>query len=305
MSNSISELMAAGREDQASGEVIHIIHRGMLKPDVDQDRDDWDSPATIANVDSIRRSSQIKLDDGRYYGIRNPLWVGPADEDGKHPIIAGECRWRSTEDAPEEVQMLPCIIRKGSRKEQRLDHTAENGSRRGLTLWQTARSIKRDKDEFGLSTEEIIAVHGLTSKSQLSKYNAVHKLPARALELVKAGHFEDVNLVYEIKDLPEEQIEKLEKRLAKGESFSTALKAVKPKEPKKGKTDGEGEGGGTGGVSDSETSKVALSISLVAAKALGDYLDIPADLDAKDLKAALLEKIDALIPSTESSEAAE
>lgn len=305
MSNAISDLMAAGREDQTSGEVIHIIHREMLKPDADQDRDDWDSPATIANVESIRRSSQIKLDSGRYYGIRSPLWIGEADEDGKHPIIAGECRWRSTEGAPEEIQMLPCIIRKGDRKEQRLDHTSENGSRRGLTLWQTARSIKRDKDEFGLSTDEIIAVHGLTSKTQLSKYNAVHKLPGRALELVKAGHFEDVNLVYEIKDLPEEQIEKLEKRLAKGESFSMALKAVKPKEPKKGKENGQGDGEGSGGVSDSETPKVALSIGLDAAKALGDLLDVPADLEPKDLKAALLEKIAALVPASADSEAGE
>lgn len=296
MENTISELMAAGREDQASGEVIHMIHRSRLKPSPDQDRDDWDSPATLANIESIRKSSQIKLDNGRYYGIRSALWIEEADEDGMHNIIAGECRWRSTENAPEDVQMLPCIIRKGTRKELRMDHTAENGARKGLTLWQTARSILRDKEEFGLKSEEIIAVHGLSSKSQLSKFNAIHKLSPRAQELVRAGYFEDVNLVYEIKDLDDEQLDKLEKKVAKGVSFQQALKAVKPKDPKSGKGNDEGGEGGSGGVSDSETSKVSLPLTLVAAKALGELLDVPGDLDAKALKAALIEKIQALIP---------
>lgn len=302
--NSISELLAAGRDDQASGEVIHVLHRSRIIPDADQDRDDWDHPATKANIDSIRRSAQIKLDNGKYYGIRNPLWITEADENGLHTIIAGECRWRSTEDAPEEVQMLPCIIRKGSAKEQRLDHTAENGSRRGLNLWQTARSIKRDKEEFNLSTEEIIAVHGLTSKTHLSKFNAIHKLQERALNLVKAGYFEDVNLVYELRDLSDEVLDKLEKKMAKGESFQQALKAVKPKDHEKGKgKDGEGEGGEGGGVSESET-KVSLAIPLSAAKALADLLDVAPDLDPKELKAALMVKIAALVadPKEEAAE---
>lgn len=296
MENTISELMAAGREDQASGELIHIIHRSRLKPSADQDRDDWDSPATLANIESIRKSSQIKLDNGRYYGIRNALWIEEADEDGMHTIIAGECRWRSTENAPDEIQLLPCIIRKGTRKELRMDHTAENGARKGLNLWQTARSIQRDKEEFGLKSEEIIAVHGLSSKTQLSKFNAIHKLSPRAQELVKAGLFEDVNLVYDIRDLNDEQLDKLEKKVAKGVSFQQALKAVKPKDPKVGKGNGESGEGGEDGVSDSETSKVSLPLSLAAAKALGEFLDVPGDLDAKALKAALIEKIQALIP---------
>lgn len=84
--------------------------------------------------------------------------------------------------------------------------------------------------------------------------------------------------------------------MAKGVSFQQALKAVKPKDPKGGKGNSEGVEGGEGGVSDSETSKVSLPLSLVAAKALGELLDVPGDLDAKALKAALIEKIQALIP---------
>lgn len=298
MTDSISALLDAGREDQATGERIYIMHRSSIIPDPLNDRDDWDDPATIAHIEGIKRASRIKLDNGKYYGIRAPLWVGPADENGKHMIIDGECRWRSTEDAPEEVQFLPVIIRDGSKKERRLDHTAANGARRQLTLFQVAHSIKRDKEEFGLSTDEILAVHGLTNKSQISKYNQIHKLNDRAKELVRGGYFQDVNLVYDLAKLDDDALNKLEKKVAKGESFQQALKQVLPKDPDKGKGKGASgeDGGGAGGVSDSETSKVSLPLSLVAAKALGELLDVPGDLDPKALKAALIEKIQALIP---------
>jgi len=298
-SNSIADLMAAGREDQATGERIHIIHRSQVIPDEDQDRDDWDDPATIANVESIRRASRIKLNDGKYYGIRAPLWVMPADENGKHKIIDGECRWRSTEDGPEEVQFLPCIIRTGDKKEIRLDHTAANGARKQLTLFQVANSIKRDKDEFGLSTDEIMAVHGLTNKTQLSKYNQIHKLNDRAKELVRGGHFQDVNLVYDLAKLDDDALAKLEKKVAKGESFQQALKAVSPKpakDPKEPKDKGKGDDNSQGGVSESETGTIILPLSLECAKAVASFFDVSPDLDPKELQAALLEKLAALVP---------
>lgn len=301
-SNSIAELMAAGREDQATGERIYILHRSQIVPDEGQDRDDWDDPATIANVESIRRASRIKLNDGKYYGIRAPLWVTPADEQGKHKIIDGECRWRSTEDGPDELQYLPCIIRTGDKKELRLDHTAANGARKQLTLFQVANSIKRDKEEFGLSTDEIMAVHGLTNKTQLSKYNQIHKLNDRAKELVRGGHFQDVNLVYELARLDDEALNKLEKKVAKGESFQQALKAVAPKppkdpkDPKEPKDNGKEGAAPEGGVSDSETSTIILPLSLECAKAVASFFDVSPDLDPKDLQAALLEKLAALVP---------
>lgn len=297
--NSIADLMAAGREDQATGERIHIIHRSQVIPDVDQDRDDWDDPATIANVESIRRASRIKLNDGKYYGIRAPLWVMPADENGKHKIIDGECRWRSTEDGPEEVQFLPCIIRTGDKKEIRLDHTAANGARKQLTLFQVANSIKRDKEEFGLSTDEIMAVHGLTNKTQLSKYNQIHKLNDRAKELVRGGHFQDVNLVYDLAKLDDDALAKLEKKVAKGESFQQALKAVSPKpakDPKEPKDKAKGADSSQGGVSESETGTIVLPLSLECAKAVASFFDVSPDLDPKELQAALMEKLAALVP---------
>lgn len=314
MTNSISELLRSGEHDPITGEAITIIHRSKVVPTEGQDRDDWDSPETIANIQSIRKSAHIKLEDGRYYGIRYPLFVGSPDADGNYPIIDGECRWRSVENAPEDLQMLPCIIRTGGKKEQRLDHTSSNGARKGLTLYQTAMSIQKDEKEFGLTTEEIIAVHGLPNQTALSKYKAIHKLSDRAKELVRSGTFQDVNLVYELKKLDDDQLTKLEKRIGKGESIQQAIKALIPKEPKQpkeqpkenDKVPGDSEADESGSnelkLSDSESS-ISLSIGLDAAKALAALLDVPADLDPKALQAALVAAIKNM--ATDSTEGAE
>lgn len=224
MAGTIEELLRSGENDPITGETITYIHRSKVIPTEGQDRDDWDNPETIANIQSIRKSAQIKIDDGRFFGIRYPLFVGSPDENGNFPIIDGECRWRATDGLPEELQMLPCILRTGSKKEQRLDHTASNGARKGLTLFQTAMSIQRDEKEFGLTTDEIIAVHGLPNTTTLSKYKAIHKLSDRAKELVRSGMFQDVNLVYELKKLDDDQLTKLENALARVNQFSKQSK---------------------------------------------------------------------------------
>ncbi len=316
MASTIDDLLNSGDTDPITGEAIMLIHRSKFIPDVNQDRDDWESPETIANIASIRKSSRIKLEDGRYYGIRYPLFVGPPDENGNVPIIDGECRWRSTEDAPEELQMLPCIIRTGGKKERRLDHTSSNGARKGLTLYQTAMSIQKDEKEYGLTTEEICAVHGLANATALSKYKAILKLNDRQKDIVRSGSFQDINLVYELKKFDDDTLTKLEKRVSKGESIQQVIKALTPKEPKKpkepkapgetppGEDENDNPGQNTNGqkLSESETF-VSLTIGLDAAKALASLLDVPADLDAKALQAALSEAIKNMAPvSTEGAE---
>ena len=317
MKGSIDELLSSGDKDPITGEAIMLIHRSKLVPDPDQDRNDWDSADTLLNISAIRKSAHIKLEDGRYYGIRTPLFVGPPDEHGNCEIIDGECRWRALEGAPEDLQLIPCIVRLGGTKERRLDHTSANGARKGLTLYQTAMSIQKDEKEFGLSTEEIIAVHGLPNQTALSKFKAIHKLSDRAKDLVRSGAFQDVNLVYDLKKLDDEQLTKLEKRIGKGESIQQALKALAPKEPKpakeNAKTQGnddpqggnepgsEGDeavnenGSGSARLSESERS-VSLTVGIDAAKALADLLGVPQDLDPKAMQAALVAAIKALAP---------
>lgn len=324
MAGTIDDLMKIGEKDPITGETITLFHRDDVLPDADQDRDDWDDPETVANIATIKKSSRIKLEDGRYFGIRYPLFVTEPDDNGKVRIIDGECRWRSTEDGPEELKMLPCIVRTGGPKERRLDHTASNGARKGLTLYQTAMSIQKDEKEYGLTNEEICAVHGIAPLSQLSKYRAILKLNDRQKEIVRSGSFQDVNLVYELKKLDDEALAKLEKRISKGESIQQAIKALVPKPPKPAKeqdgagNEDTGHNGGTdtdgqqqndeskqqpigGNLSESEN-VVSLTIGLEAAKALASLLDVPSDLDPVALQAALSDAIRTLAADAEEAD---
>ncbi|WAH62177.1 hypothetical protein LZ023_40585 (plasmid) [Pseudomonas silvicola] len=299
--NSIAELLNGNNIEPLTGEKIYYVSRDDIIRDPENDRDDWDDPATIANIESIKKSAAIRLNDGRRYGVRTALWVKPADEQGKYMLIDGECRWRSTwgEEDPEAL-MLPIIIRTGDAKEIRLDHTSSNGARKGLNLYQVARSIKRDQDEYGLSSDEIMAVHNLQSKSQLSKFNAIHKLGDSALELVRAGYFQDINLVYDLKKLDDDGITKLKKKIEKGDSIQQALKTLMPKE-KTRTADAEGKQDGGG----STPAKVALNLPLAEAQALAILLEVDAELEPKELRIALLAKIAGLVESTDEQQDAE
>ncbi|HED8877654.1 ParB/RepB/Spo0J family partition protein [Pseudomonas aeruginosa] len=257
MSDAIAELLNSKSSDNEPRERIVLIHRSDLYPDPTQDRDDWETERTLAHIAGIRRSALIPLEDGRHFGIRKTLFVEPADEAGKHKIIDGECRWRATEDAPDDVQLLPCIIRKGGVRERRMDHVSGNVLGQGLTVWQTACSIKRDKEEFGFTTEEILAVHGIKDKSRLSRYMKVFKLSPEAQEFAKLDDFRDVNIIYDLEKLDKmgpDTLKKLSKRLEKGESIQTAIKALLPREEKKPAP--KAPGVGQGSVSDSETGSI-------------------------------------------------
>lgn len=297
MNDSISALLSAGRTDKETGEKVVLIHRSQLVPKASNDRDDWDDPETKAHIKSIAESMQIRLTDGKFYGIRTPLVVKPANNEGLHEITSGECRWRASDLPVEELQYLPCIIREGDTKEERLDHVTENGNRRALNLFQVARSIKRDKEEFGLSTEEIIAIHGLTGKSQLSKYMAVFNLNEKAQAFAREGAFKDINLVYELKKLDEGQLDKLKKKIDKGESFQQALKSLLPKPAKQAKetsANAQEAGNSSPQISESETERtqgnnITLDLPLEHARALAALLDVEnvESLDVQNLREAI------------------
>lgn len=272
---------------------IVYIHRDKIIPDPNQDRDDWDDPATVAHVKRLADSMNLELPDGRRYGVRDPITVYPADENGKHIINKGESRWRATAIAG--IDKLPCIIKKRAAVENRLDHVTENALKKGLTLWQRARSIQRDKEEFSFDSKQIMIAHGISNKTQLSKIMAVLTLDEPAQDLVRRDLVGDVNLVYDLKKLDEKQIEKLKKKIDKGDSVPQAIKSLLPK-PKKDKPKQETK------VSDSETagqgsgraSFLDLGLDESKAKALAILLDLSPDLEPAQLKNQIEKRLSAL-----------
>jgi ParB family chromosome partitioning protein len=283
----------ADRQTFNENEVVYISRENII-PDPGQDRDDWDDPATMTHVKKLADSMNIELPDGKKYGVRDPITVYPADDNGKHVINKGESRWRAAGQAG--IDKLPCLIKKRATVENRLDHVTENALKKGLTLWQRARSIQRDKEEFGFDTKQIMIAHGIGSKSQLSKIMAVLTLEESAQELVRRDLVGDVNLIYDLKKLDEKQIEKLKKKIDKGDSVPQAIKALVPKpkkdkpEPKAGVSESE-----TPGQVDSKGSYLALGLDEGKAKALAVLLDISPALDPGQLKGLIDERLSALV----------
>ncbi|HDZ58180.1 MAG TPA: ParB/RepB/Spo0J family partition protein [Pseudomonas xinjiangensis] len=273
---------AAEEFEPRSAAQIVALSLDQLRPNDQQDRDDLEGEDAREHIRSLAESMKLKLPNGELYGVRRPIEVRSADADGLHEIIAGENRWRAAKLAG--LETVPCIIKDGDAFENRLDHVTDNALRRNLSLWEQANSIRRDQDEYGLNTQQVIIAHGLRNKSQLSKLMAVFKLSEEAQAFVRKGYVQDPNLVYELRKLPEEQLAKLGKRVIdKGEAFPTALKALLPKEGRIKTVAGEG--------AQQRAERVILTLSPQAARALASLLNLPTDDDlaslAKQLQASI------------------
>lgn len=226
MNTSIDKMANATEKNK-----IVLIHRDEIKPDPNNDRDDWNSEETQEHLSNLSKSISTILEDGRPYGIRTPLIVTVSDSDGKHMIIDGECRWRATENLSKELQILPCIIRNGSEKEKRLDHVSSNAVRKNLTLVQVANSVAKDK-ELGFSTDEISKNHALGNKTNVSKFLALSKLKPETQAIFIDFDIKDVNAIYALKKLEAESnsdndlVQVFRKHLEKGATFTQASKSL-------------------------------------------------------------------------------
>lgn len=279
----------------SSADQIVMLKTSQLRPNDKQDRDDMDSEGAQEYIRTLADSMLLQLPNGRKYGVRRPIEVRPADSNGIHEINAGENRWRAATLA--KLEEVPCVIRSGDDLEARIDHVTDNALHRTLTLWQQANSIRRDQEEYGLNTEQIIAAHGLRNKTQLSKLMSVFKLPEDAQAFVKQGFVQDVNLVYELKKLPEEMLPKLAKRVIdKGESFPAALKALQPKQAKPGKTPPKTEEQNDSVPESAPNAEMVLSLKAAAAEALAVLLDIEIgeELDLKALGEKIQNRLEAI-----------
>jgi ParB family chromosome partitioning protein len=116
-------------------------------------------------------------------GVLQPVTVRPA-KDGKYALIAGECRWKASELAKKET--IPAIVKVVS-DQQALELTiAENLQRQDLNCVDQARAFDRLSREFQLTQEEIALRTGQT-RSSVSNYLRLLRMPAPVLELLSAG----------------------------------------------------------------------------------------------------------------------
>jgi ParB family chromosome partitioning protein len=151
------------------------------------------------------------------HGLLQPIVVRRKGD--KFEIIAGERRYRALQKLGKK--MAPVIVVNVSDKEAMALAIIENIERKDLTLWELASSIKKLKDDMGLTLEEIASILG-KSKSHISNILRMFQLPESVLQLVKKYPekltLSHIKLLLEIKQ-PQWQITLAEKVIS--EDLST------------------------------------------------------------------------------------
>ena len=118
-------------------------------------------------------------------GILQPLLVRPhPDQPGRFQIIAGERRWRASQQAG--LHEVPVLVRELSDVETMAAALVENLQRQDLNAIEEAEGYKRLVDEFRM-TQEMLAESVGKSRSHIANTLRLLNLPPTVLEEVKKG----------------------------------------------------------------------------------------------------------------------
>ena len=118
-------------------------------------------------------------------GILQPLLVRPhPGQPGRYQIIAGERRWRASQQAG--LHEVPVLVRELSDIETMAAALVENLQRQDLNAVEEAEGYKRLIDEFRM-TQEALAESVGKSRSHIANTLRLLNLPETVLEEVKKG----------------------------------------------------------------------------------------------------------------------
>lgn len=166
---------AAGAGRNAAGAAgIRTIPIEHLSPSPFQPRGKIDLAALADLVDSIRAR-----------GILQPLLARPhPTEAGRFQIIAGERRWRASQEAG--LHDVPVLVRDLSDVETMAAALVENLQRQDLNAIEEAEGYKRLADDFGM-TQEALAESVGKSRSHIANTVRLLNLPASVRNEVRKG----------------------------------------------------------------------------------------------------------------------
>lgn len=119
----------------------------------------------------------------KQHGVIQPLVVTPI-RDGKYTLIAGERRWRASQQAG--LKSVPAIIRSTEELEQLEIALIENVQRVDLNPLEQASSIERLHDQFSMSYEDISKRLG-KAISTVNNISRLLQLPEAAKDALITG----------------------------------------------------------------------------------------------------------------------
>lgn len=191
-------------------------------PNKKQDRRDFESPLAREHIEKLKASIGLVLPNGSLYGIRERLVVKASSTPDEYIILKGENRWRAGTEIDPDME-VECEVRNYDDKTiEHLDHATENSLHRDLNIFERALSIKTDKDN-GLTTEQLIAVHGLSNKTVVSKYMSVFRLSKPKQKIVQESYINDLNLLSKLMKVSDEDVKELRQRCEGGEQAKKVI----------------------------------------------------------------------------------
>jgi ParB family chromosome partitioning protein len=145
---------------------------GLIKPNPDQPRTQFDAEALAALAASIETS-----------GVVQPLLVRPLP-DGSYELVAGERRWRAAQQAG--LEKVPAVIRDQAEAERLQAALIENMVREDLNPVEEARACAALIEDLGLSKEDLARRVG-RSRPAVSNLIRLLELPDETLGLLEGG----------------------------------------------------------------------------------------------------------------------
>ena len=157
-------------EDKKDSKLTELKLTDIVR-DEDQPRREFDADALEALAASIRE-----------HGVLQPIVV--TREDGKYKIVAGERRWRATQQAG--LNTLPAYIREVDDENLHAMALVENIQRQDLNAIEIALGMQRLIDECNL-TQEAMAEKVGKKRSTVSNYMRLLGQPSEVQLALKEG----------------------------------------------------------------------------------------------------------------------
>lgn len=158
-------------EDRVTRLPLTQIQRGRYQP-----RRDFDPERLQELADSIAAQ-----------GVLQPIVVRPLAEGDRYEIVAGERRWRASQQAG--LHDIPVVVREVDEATALAIALIENIQRDALTPLEAAGAMARLISEFGLTHQEVAQVLG-KSRTTITNLLRLLELEAEAQALLAAGQLE-------------------------------------------------------------------------------------------------------------------
>jgi ParB family chromosome partitioning protein len=165
----LDALLAVQKEESGVG----TIAVALIDPNPSQPRIRFDAEGLESLAASIRE-----------VGVLQPIVVGPADEDGRHTLVAGERRLRASKLAG--LEKIPAVIRESDEATRLAEALIENVQREDLGPLEEAEAYHSLMEDFSMTHD---AVAQRVGKSRSAVTNAVRllNLPGQIQGLVSDG----------------------------------------------------------------------------------------------------------------------